>query len=165
MKSIIFDLDMTLVDSSCAESARKARDWQNVYKLIPSFTLFDGLRDVFDVIMKFKIKTAIVSTAPRPYVERVCEHFKIPNIGLVCYHDCPMRKPAPDQMLKALDMLSVPKRQVVSFGDRVIDIQASNKAGIESIACLWGSREISELLSSDYCHALKYPKEIITLIR
>lgn len=156
---------MTLVDSSCAEDARKARDWQSVYNLIPSFVLYTGLQDVFDIIIQHSIKTVIVSTAPRPYVEKVCAHFKIPNIGLVCYHDCSKRKPEPDQMLKGMEMLGVPKRQVVSFGDRVIDILAANKAGIESVACLWGSQEISKILQSDYCHAIIKPAEIITLIR
>ena len=37
---LIFDLDMTLVDSSIAETARKNRRWGDVYNLIPQFTLY-----------------------------------------------------------------------------------------------------------------------------
>ena len=54
---------------------------------------------------------------------------------------------------------------VISFGDRVIDIQASNSANIESVACFWGTKEKRELILSQYNHAIISPSEIITLIR
>ena len=68
-------------------------------------------------------------------------------------------------MLKALELLGSSAKDTISFGDRVIDIQASNAAGIESVACFWGTKEKSELLRSGYSHAIIRPNEIITLIR
>ena len=68
-------------------------------------------------------------------------------------------------MLKALEVLGCDARSAISFGDRVIDIQSSNAAGIESVACFWGTKEKSELLHSDYSHAIINPTEILTLIR
>lgn len=68
-------------------------------------------------------------------------------------------------MLKALELMEVSAKQAISFGDRVIDIQASNDAGIESVACFWGTKEKSELLQSGYSHAIVRPDEILTLIR
>ena len=53
----------------------------------------------------------------------------------------------------------------ISFGDRVIDIQSSNAAGVESVACFWGTREKTELVKSCYSHAIVNPTEILTLIR
>lgn len=61
MKNVIFDLDMTLVDSSIAESARKQRNWPLVYSMIPSFTLYSGMGEVFDFIRNNNIRVAIVS--------------------------------------------------------------------------------------------------------
>ena len=46
-----------------------------------------------------------------------------------------------------------------------IDIQSSNAAGIESVACFWGTKEKAELLRSGYFHAIVKPNEILTLIR
>lgn len=43
-------------------------------------------------------------------------------------------------MLKALEFMQIPASKAISFGDRVIDIQASNAAGIESVAC-FGERK------------------------
>lgn len=68
-------------------------------------------------------------------------------------------------MLKALELMELPADKVISFGDRVIDIQASNAAGIESVACFWGTKEKGELLRSGYSHAIVKPEEILTLIR
>lgn len=68
-------------------------------------------------------------------------------------------------MLKALELMQCSAKETISFGDRVIDIQASNAAGIESVACFWGTKEKNELLRSGYSHAIVKPKEIITLIR
>lgn len=165
MKNVIFDLDMTLVDSSVAESARKQRNWQLVYSLIPNFTLYDGLEEVFSFIRQNGIKVAIVSTAPRSYLERVCQHFDIPADAILGYHDCGKIKPAPDGMLRALEAIGSSANNTVSFGDRAIDIQASNSAGIKSVACLWGSKERYALAAVNPDDTILYPKEIIEIIR
>ena len=68
-------------------------------------------------------------------------------------------------MLKALELLGCNAIEAISFGDRVIDIQSSNAANIESVACFWGTKEKSELIHSNYKHAIVSPKEILTLIR
>jgi phosphoglycolate phosphatase-like HAD superfamily hydrolase len=68
-------------------------------------------------------------------------------------------------MLKALELMGVSADSVTSFGDREIDIVASNAAGIESVACFWGTKEKLQLLRSGYRHAIIKPEEILTLIR
>ncbi|MFT0416900.1 HAD family hydrolase [Bacteroides thetaiotaomicron] len=165
MKSIIFDLDLTLVDSTIAESARKAKDWQLVYSLIPQFSIYDGLENVFDIIRKHDIKVCIVSTAPRIYIGKVVDYFHIPCRYIIGFHDVKPIKPNPAPMLKAVELMNESTNNVISFGDRVIDIQASNSANIESVACFWGTKEKSELILSKYRHAIINPNEILTLIR
>ena len=165
MKSVIFDLDLTLVDTTCLENSRYQRNWQEAYRLIPETRMYDGMKDVLDIIRRNNIKMAIVSTSPRSYVERVVTYSNIPAQYIVSYHDAKPIKPHPAQMLKALELLQEKAGDVISFGDRCIDIQASNAAGIESVACFWGTKEKGELLHSGYSHAIITPKEILTLIR
>lgn len=43
--SITFDLDQTLIDSSCAIELRRQRCWADVYNLIPQFKVYNGLND------------------------------------------------------------------------------------------------------------------------
>ena len=163
--NIIFDLDLTLVDTTLAEPYRSRRDWTGAYSVLPQCTVYDGLSEVFDIIRKFGINTCIVSTSPRPYVEKVVQTFNLPINHIVAYHDAKPIKPHPAPMLKALELLGCDARSVISFGDRVIDIQSSNGAGIESVACFWGTKEKAELLKSGYSHAIVKPNEILTLIR
>lgn len=165
MKSIIFDLDLTLVDSTIAEQARHQRNWELAYSLIPQFKVYDGLDNVYNIIRNNNIKACIVSTSPRPYVEKVASHFNIPCKYIVGYHDAKPIKPDVAPMLKALEIMNEPAKNVISFGDRVIDIQASNAANIESVACFWGTKEKKELINSDYNHAIIKVSEILTLIR
>ena len=165
MKSIIFDLDLTLVDSTLAEQARCERNWLKAYSLIPQFKVYEGLAPIFEIIRKHNIKASIVSTSPRAYVEKVIAHFQLPIQWVVGYHDAKPPKPSAAPMLRALEMMGEQAADVISFGDRVIDIQASNAANIESVACFWGTKERTELVRSAYRHAIVEPREIITLIR
>ena len=162
MRKVIFDLDLTLVDTTVVEQARHDRNWSLAYSLIPNCVVYDGMEKMFDIIRKHNIDTCIVSTSPRTYVENVVKHFNIPVSKIVAYHDA---KPHPAPMLKALELLGCSAKEAISFGDRVIDIQSSNAAGIESVACFWGTKEKAKLLRSGYSHAIIKPEEILTLIR
>ncbi|WP_305156516.1 HAD family hydrolase [uncultured Muribaculum sp.] len=165
MRNIIFDLDLTLVDTTCLESLRHSRNWQEAYRRIPETSIYDGVEAVMDIIRMHNIPCAIVSTSPRPYIEKIVAHYNFPISHIVSFHDAKPIKPHPAQMLRALELLGSSAKKAISFGDRVIDIQASNAAGIESIACFWGTKEKSDLLRSEYTHAIVRPDEIITLIR
>ena len=165
MRKIIFDLDLTLVDTTIVEQARHDRNWQLAYSLIPKCKLYEGMEEVLAIIRNNNIDTCIVSTSPRTYVEKVVDYFNLPIQHIVAYHDAKPIKPHPAPMLKALELLGCSAAEAISFGDRVIDIQASNAAGIESVACFWGTKERGELLHSEYVHAIIKPSEILTLIR
>ena len=165
MRKVIFDLDLTLVDTTVVEQARHDRNWSLAYSLIPDCLIYDGIEKIFDVIRKHNIDACIVSTSPRTYVENVVKHFNIPISKIVAYHDAKPIKPHPAPMLKALELLGCTAKEAISFGDRVIDIQSSNAAGIESVACFWGTKEKTELIRSSYSHAIINTEEILTLIR
>lgn len=165
MRNIIFDLDLTLVDTTCLESLRHSRNWQEAYKRILETSIYDGVGEVMEIIRKHNIPCAIVSTSPRPYIEKIVAHYNLPIHHIVSFHDAKPIKPHPAQMLKALELLGSSAQKAISFGDRVIDIDASNAAGIESVACFWGTKEKGELLRSEYTHAIVRPEEILTLIR
>lgn len=165
MRSIIFDLDLTLVDTTPLEQARHDRNWQLAYSLISECCLYEGMREVMDIIADNHIPVAIVSTSPSTYVKNIVQYFNIPVTHIIGYHDTKACKPSPQPMLLALEKLDCQPAQAISFGDRVIDIQASNAANIESVACFWGTKERKVLIASGYHHAIIHPREILTLIR
>lgn len=98
-------MDLTLVDTTCLEELRHKREWSQVYNLIPQTSMYAGMADVLEVIRKHNIKTAIVSTSPRPYIERLIAFYNIPAQYIVSYHDAKPIKPHPAPMLKALEFM------------------------------------------------------------
>lgn len=164
MKYIIFDLDLTLVDTSNLESARRSRSWQLVYSLIPTTKLYPNMDKVFSYIRENGIIVTIVSTAPRPYIERLVRFHNIPVNYIVGYHDAKPIKPHPAPMIKALELMGANVGDVISFGDRAIDIQSSDAAGIKSAACFWGTKESDLLSNSHFTYALMTTDDLLKFI-
>ena len=161
----IFDLDLTLVNTTILESYRRSRDWQNVYNSIGKCFLYEGVSSVFQFIRQKNIKVCIVSTAPGTYIKKVVGYFHIPCDYIVGYHDAAPIKPAAAPMIKALQLLECEPADAVSFGDRAIDIQSSQKAGIKAIACTWGTKEKELLLNSGPDVVINSPVEIIEILK
>lgn len=165
---LVFDLDMTLVDSSVAENARKCRRWSEVYALISRFTLYEGFEEVFTYIKWHGLKLAIVSSAPSTYIKRVVRHFNIPceDEHIIGYYEAKrLVKPDPYPIGITQSILDEDAVHLISFGDRAIDIQASKAAHIQSVACFWGTQEPELLAVSGYDFALQKPVEIISLLK
>jgi HAD superfamily hydrolase (TIGR01549 family) len=165
IKGVIFDLDLTLVDTTTLENARKTRNWHEAYRLIPHTSMYAGIQEVLDQIKAQGIKMAIVSSSPRPYVERIVDYYQIPASFIVGYHDAHPVKPHPAPMLKALELMNEKAEDILSFGDRAIDMIASKRAGIKAIACLWGTKERSMLLGTAYDKAIGSPLKILPYIQ
>ena len=164
VKNLIFDLDNTLVDTSLALSARRRRAWQEVYSLIPQFTLYDGMIELCEFIRDSQYRTCIVSTSPKRYVERVVNYFNLPFTNIVGYHDARI-KPSPDAMLLALRIMNASPLETISFGDKSEDLIASNSAGIPSAACLWGSDDRERLLQTPSTYQFQTPHDVNAFLR
>lgn len=163
IRNIIFDLDLTLVDTTALEPYRDSRDWQSAYASISRCSLYPGIREMLDSVNKAGISICIVSTSPRTYVEKIVQYFNIPARHIIGYHDAPATKPSPEPMLRALSLLGCSSREVLSFGDRDIDIKASRSADIISIACLWGAKDSDSLLSASPSFIIETPADVMNL--
>lgn len=162
--NLIFDLDLTLINSSIAEPFRKKRDWQTVYGQIPSFTEYDGVKKLLAELTKRQIPYSIVTSSPAPYCKKVCAHWNFSQDYLVTYYDTKKRKPEPDPIILALNKMKATPGKTLSFGDRDIDIIASRAAGVQSVACLWGAEDPKALRKTNPDYILHHPDEIIPLI-
>lgn len=147
---VIFDLDQTLVDSNIAVEERRKRNWEKVYSLIPNFKVFDGVNDIIKLLKENNIPICIVTSSPRSYCKRVVEHFGWCDIELVCYHDTKNKKPHKEPIEKGIEKLGVNKDSIISIGDDIKDVIASNKAGVTSIAVTWGLNDNYKFKDADY---------------
>lgn len=162
---IIFDLDLTLIDSKIAEPFRPS-DWKKVYSLIPSFKEYEGIKETLQYLKTNAIPYCIVTSSPSPYCLKVCAHWNICTDYTVCYHDVPYgkKKPDPASIILALSKMAVQASDVLSFGDKDIDIIASNSAKVKSVACLWGAENKNQLLAAKPKYIINTPFEIIPLL-
>lgn len=146
---VIFDLDQTLVDSQLAEPMRRAREWQGVYRLIPKFSVYDGILDVLARLRAKAVPVAVVTSSPRTYCERVIRHWRFDIPILVGYHDTARRKPFPDPVIKALTMGKCSREEAVHVGDLPRDTEAAKAAGVVAIGALWGALDRESLIGSE----------------
>lgn len=165
MRGVIFDLDMTLIDTSCLENARKRHSWNDAYRLIPLTHMYDGIAQVLEFLCSESIKMGIVSSSPHAYIERLVDYYHMPTSVIVGYHDAHPNKPHPTPMLKALEWMKEDASDVVSFGDRACDIAASNAAGIKGVGCLWGTQEKDLLMASGCYRFIEKPLDIIPILQ
>lgn len=166
--AFVLDLDQTLVDSTKALSQRKLRQWEQVYRLIPQFRLYPGVRELLDTLKSFPV--AIVTSSPRPYAERVLGHFCIVPDVLVCFHDTRNRKPYPDPVELALARLTQTSKWsgritcIWGVGDHPNDIESARSAGIVPIGAEWGSDDISQLRAARPHVSFVAPEDLLAHI-
>ena len=134
----IFDLDQTLIDSDVALKLRSMKKWSEVYKMIPKISFFPNIKEVFELIKRSGHQIAIVTSSPKKYCEKILKYNNIEIKNVIGYHDTKNKKPHPEPILKAIINSGIDKENVVSFGDNIDDIIASNKAKVISVGCAWG---------------------------
>jgi HAD superfamily hydrolase (TIGR01549 family) len=150
----LFDLDMTLVDSSALAQMRRFQMWDNVrtnMKLIRAFPA-QGSAAPHELpgLLKADGQTVgIVTASPEWYATAVLNAFRIPYDVLVSYGDTENHKPDPEPIQEALRRLGIAATpESLYIGDDVGDIEAAYHAGVTSVAARWGPASIFELSSS-----------------
>ncbi len=99
----------------------------------------DGIRDMLAEFRGLGIKLGVLSNRKREFMEyeiravdggRWLEYVDT----MVCGDDVPLRKPAPNQLFKALENLSAPSDHSCWYvGDSTTDVIAANDAGVTSV--------------------------------
>lgn len=115
------------------------------FKIVP----LEGVLETLEQLKNMGFKLALVTTASSFTVRRLKR--KHPEIyysfdAVFSRNDVKLTKPFPDQLLLALDKLSVPPKNAVMCGDLLTDIQAGKSAGVKTIAVLTEFPEIGKML-------------------
>ena len=141
---VIFDLDMTLADTSVGEELRDARQWSEVYAVIGKMSLYPEMKQLVDLFHSLDIKIAVVTNSPSQYAIKVLHHFNLHYDTLVAYHDVKRRKPDTQPYEVAIKRFEPSEvKNVVVFGDKVADMLPAKQMNLISCACLWSVADIS----------------------
>ena len=105
--TFLFDLDMTLVNSSDLERWRNRQMWRHVKDNISLVRPFSS-RATPPHELPGKLKAAghpvgIITSSPRWYAEKILKSFRIEYDVLVAYEDTEEHKPDPSPINKALE--------------------------------------------------------------
>lgn len=166
IKYVIFDLDQTLIDTSCADQDRKNRDWQTVYNKIPRMKMYPGISELIEFLNRSSIPYAIVTKSPKIYAEKVVRFFHISPTFIIGYFEVNKRKPDPEALHLVMKLFNHKRpSEVLHVGDDVCDIIASRAAGMVTIGAWWGLKDKCELESMKPDFLVSDPRELIEIIK
>lgn len=128
---------------------------------------YDGIIDLLKNIKQKGYKIAVVSNKFDAAVKELCEKYfsGLIDIAIGENEKCGIKKkPAPDTVYLASELLSAKIGECVYVGDSDVDIQTAQNAGIPCISVLWGFRDEEFLKNSGADKFVSYPKEILSYI-
>lgn len=102
---------------------------------------YPGILEVLAQLVQ-RYPVAIVSNKPDGAVKALCDELfpGIPAMGE--RPNCP-RKPAPDMVYRAMEMLGV--ERCIYIGDSEVDVVTAKNAGVPCVSVLWGFRDKEEI--------------------
>lgn len=162
-KGIIFDLDMTLVDSRCAAHHRARMQWDRVNTKVSQIRPFNGVAELIQNAKRKKIPLGIVTAGSNLYCEKIVQSCGFGINNCVCYKDA-KPKPDPEGFLKAASLLGVHPSQVIAIGDRYEDILGAKRAGMISVAALWACTAIPRVRKEKPHYECKTVSELAALL-
>jgi len=117
--------------------AVKARRYEHELQLLEIEGLRPGILEYLEEADRLKLKTAIVSSSSRQWVDRHlarlerADHF---DEIVTADHDPERGKPRPTLYLEALGLLGVPAGEAIAFEDSPNGVKAAKGAGIFTVA-------------------------------
>lgn len=108
-----------------------------------SASLYDGAEEMLSEFKRRGIKTGIVTTKFHYRITEILEKFGVSEAVdvIIGGDDVIHEKPAPDSLLKAVEILGADKSGVLYVGDSFVDAQAARAAGIDFAAVLTGTTD------------------------
>jgi len=109
-------------------------------------TPFDGVEAVLAAIEASGSRWGIVTNKPYYLAKQVVAsmHWSERSQVLIGGDTLPRKKPEPDQLYLACEAMGVSAGECIYVGDDERDIVAAHRAGMKSVAALWGYREANE---------------------
>ena len=122
---------------------------------------YPGILEVLEQVRE-KYPVAIVSNKPDPAVKSLCAHFFPGIFALGEIPGCP-RKPAPDMLYNAMDVLGID--HFIYVGDSEGDVATAHNAKAQCISVLWGFRDEEELRAAGADYLCRRVSELPGLIK
>ncbi|MGE5507592.1 MAG: HAD family hydrolase, partial [Chitinophagales bacterium] len=100
--------------------------------------LYEGVREGLAGLREAGFRLAAVTSETREELDHTLAFFGLDSYfdATVAVDEVPRRKPAPDSLLKGLELLGAGPHEALYLGDSPTDLQASRAAGLPGAAAL-----------------------------
>lgn len=102
--------------------------------------LFDGFEPLLDNLASKQLAWGVVTNKPARFTDPLLSRLGLsPSNGVaICPCQLTHKKPDPEGLYKALEMLELDVDKCIYVGDHERDIEAAKNAGMVSVACAYG---------------------------
>jgi AHBA synthesis associated protein len=135
------------------------------YRLAGSVPLFPGVRELVRELRDRGVRTAVATGKGGERARSLLAGLELlQEFDFVIGSDeVPRPKPAPDIVIRALDLLGVEAADAVMVGDAVTDLQSARGAGVGAVAALWAAVDVDALLAARPDAFLFEPGDLLSL--
>ena len=135
---IIFDFDLTLVDTQPLAALRSARRWDSVMARLPELDVYGGIHELMRELGASGETLAIVTKSPDMVPRHFVEQHAWPIDIVLGHHQVGRRKPDPEALLLAMRQAGAEPGSTCHVGDQPEDTEAARRAGVTAIGAGWG---------------------------
>ncbi|SNQ49999.1 3-amino-5-hydroxybenoic acid synthesis related protein [Frankia canadensis] len=136
------------------------------YRLAREVVLFDGVADMLRTLRERGYGLAVATGKAGPRARHLLGELGV--LGLFDHvlgsDEIPRPKPAPDIVLRALDLLGAEPGEAMMIGDAVADLDSARGAGVMAVAALWGETDGVELIAAEPDAILHRPADLLALL-
>ena len=128
---------------------------------------YQGVCELLQKLKNAGFALAIVSNKPQKEVSILQKCFFADSVDVAigeCESEGVCKKPAPDMVYKALDLLAVSANSAVYVGDSEVDIATASNAGLDCISVTWGFRSEQLLREKGATLLVHSPSEIVSIV-
>ena len=123
---------------AAADSLQAFYDWYEALHPEAFDGLYPGVPEMLAALAAEGLRIGVFTGKSRRAWDISSRHVDLPGVAAWVFGDEIARhKPAPDGVLKALELLGVPAAETAYVGDSLLDIAAAEAAGVLPVAALW----------------------------
>ncbi|MET8912200.1 HAD-IA family hydrolase [Micromonospora sp. NPDC004551] len=134
------------------------------YRLAHRVPLFPGVRETLEALHERGVRMAIATGKSGPRARSLLDLLGVLSLfdHVIGSDEVPRPKPAPDIVLRALDLLGIPPQQAMMVGDAVTDLSSGRDAGVTTVATTWHGGDVADLLAAAPDLVAHKPEELLT---
>jgi AHBA synthesis associated protein len=137
------------------------------YRLADRIELFPGVREMLTELRGLGVRCAVATGKSGVRARSLLDGLGVLGAfeHVIGSDEVLAPKPAPDIVLRALELTGVDRRAAVMIGDAVLDLRSARAAGVSAVAALWAECDRDVLLAEGPDAGLETPEEFLAFVR